>query len=49
MGYNKIFFSKVCLLDVANLQNKLNQNMGTDRLSIDVIVFMMLKAWFVTK
>jgi len=44
MGYNKIFFSKVCLLDVANLQNKLNQNMSTDRLSIDVIVFMMLKA-----
>jgi hypothetical protein len=27
----------------------LNQNMGTDRLSIDVIVFMMMKAWFVTK
>jgi hypothetical protein len=44
MGYNKKNFGKVCLLDVANLQNKLNQNMGTDRLSIDVIVFMMMKA-----
>jgi hypothetical protein len=44
MGYNKNFFGKVCLLDVANLQNKLNQNMGTDRLSIDLIVFMMMKA-----
>jgi hypothetical protein len=44
MGYNKKKIGKVCLLDVANLQNKLNQNMGSDRLSIDVIVFMMMKA-----
>jgi hypothetical protein len=44
MGYNKKKIGNVCLLDVANLQNKLNQNMGSDRLSIDVIVFMMMKA-----
>jgi hypothetical protein len=47
MGYNKKWV--VFLIDVVNLQRKMNQNRDANRLSVRVVRFVMMRAWFVTK
>jgi len=36
----------VFLFDLASLKKKLNQNWDADRLSVGVVEFMMMRAWF---